>query len=147
VYVQREARLEYQTLSHQIAWLNMDAVVYIRTAADASVLPGVPWTTHGPLPHERTYRFAIEADGGTEGDSVIAAKARAYQAAERTAKLDTLPTVVWVVRDRARRQRIHGLWQQAWPEGTWLLATTDEVQQGTWWRYSAGQLHMVVLFG
>jgi hypothetical protein len=146
VYVQREARLEYQTPAQQIAWLNMDAVIYVRTAPDAPVLPGVPWTTHGPLPHERTHRFAIEADNGTEGDSVIAAKARAYQAAERTAKLDTLPTVVWVVRDRARRQRIHGLWEQTWPQGTWLLATTDEVAQGTWWRYANGPLQAVQLF-
>ena len=147
VYVQREARVEYQTPAQQIAWLNMDAVVYVRTAADAPHLPGVPWTTHGPLPHERTYRFAIEADGGTEGDSVIAAKARAYAAAERTAKLDTLPTVVWVVRDADRRKRIHRLWQQAWTQGTWLLATTDEVQQGVWWQYAQGSVQAVSLFG
>ncbi len=147
VYVQREARVEYQTLTGQIAWLNMDAVVYIRTADGAPMLPGVPWTAHGPMPHERTHRFAIEADNGTEGDSVIVAKARAYQAAERTAKLDTLPTVVWVVRDAERRQRIHRLWQQAWPAGSWLLATTDEVAQAVWWQYRTGQLRMVHVFG
>lgn len=145
VYVQREARVEYQT-AQGIAWLNMDAVVYIRTADGAPQLSGAPWTTHGPLPHERTHRFAIEADGGTEGDSVLAAKARAYQAAERTAKLDTLPTVVWVVRDAERRKRIHGLWQHAWPNGTWLLATTDEVQQGVWWQYAQGAVQAVQLF-
>ncbi len=49
--------------------------------------------------------------------------------------------------DRTRRQRMHGLWQQAWPEGTWLLATTDEVDLGTWWQYSGGQLQTVALFG
>jgi len=146
VYVQREARVEYQTPTQQIAWLNMDAVVYVRTAVDAPALPGVPWTTHGPLPHERTERFAIEADGGTEGDSVIAAKARAYAAAQQTAKLDTLPTVVWVVRDADRRKRIHRLWHQAWPDGTWLLATTDEVEQGVWWQYRDGAVQAVSLF-
>ncbi len=51
-----------------------------------------------------------------------------------------------VVREAERRKRIHGLWQQAWPEGTWLLATTDEVQQDTWWQYRNGAVQAVHLF-
>jgi hypothetical protein len=145
-YVQREARLEYLA-GQVVAWLTMDAVVYVRTAADVPQLPGVPWTTSGALPGEQTHRFAIEADGGTEGDSVIASKARAYQAAQQTAKLGTLPTVVWVVCDAERRKRIHRLWQQAWPAGSWLLATRDEVEQGVWWQYRTGQLRTVHVFG
>ena len=131
---------------HAVAWLTMDAVIYLHLASAAPVLTGVPWTTSGALPGEQTERFAVEADNSTEGDSVIVAKARAYQAAQQIAKLGTLPTVVWVVRDPARRQWIHRLWQQAWPEGTWLLATVEEVAQGIWWQSAAGQVKAVQVF-
>ena len=39
------------------------------------------------------------------------------------------------------------VWQQAWPyQGTWLLATTDEGQQGVWWQYAQGSVQAVALF-
>jgi hypothetical protein len=49
-----------------------------------------------------------------------------------------VPQVCWVAPTPKRRDWIHALWQQAWPEGTWLLATTDDVQQGVWWQYHHG---------
>ncbi len=58
-----------------------------------------------------------------------------------------VPVVAWVAPTAKRRDWFNRLWQQAWPLGTWLLATTDEVEQGTWWQYRTGQLRTVHVFG
>ena len=68
-----------------------------------------------------------------------------------------MPTTIDKVKDQLKAAGVDKmvLWSagrdlfplvQALGEGTWLLATTDEVAQGVWWQYAARQVQAVALF-
>ena len=94
----------------------------------------LPWSSDRHLSSEATYRIAIEADNDTEPGQVIAGKASSYQKVlatpswrdwwnERYGRVS--PIVAWVVPTEARAKDIVRHWEQAWPQGEWIV-TSDE---------------------
>jgi hypothetical protein len=144
VVVQREARL----LEHARKPC-ADALVILRQHADAMPrMVRVPWSMGKAILGETAIRLWLEADNDTEDAHDIVGKAMVYQQTTQAYR-DAgrpVPVVAWVAPTAKRRDWLNRLWQQAWPGGSWLLATTDEVQEGTWWQYSVGQLQAVRLF-
>ena len=130
----------------------MDAVVVLRTQRQHVAPPhGVPWTLSHALPEDTSHRFALEIDNGTEDDATITAKALTYAEVAASAWSTThrtFPLPMWVVGHggNARRDRIHRLWQRAWPDGQWLLATDAEVPADRWLLYQTGTLQAHHLF-
>ncbi len=147
VYVEREALLNPPARKPR-----MDAVVVLRTQPrPASTVYGVPWTLSHALPEDTSHRFALEIDNGTEDDATLTAKALTYAEVATSAwatKHRAFPLPVWVVGHGgdARRDRIHRLWQRAWPDGQWLLATDADVHADRWQLYRAGTLRAHQLF-
>ncbi len=144
VYLEREALLNPPARKPR-----MDAVVVLRVQPGQAPTQGVPWTAQPPLPQETAYRFALEIDNDTEGNNELTVKALAYRDAARAAwaqQRPIFPVPVWVVPHAKRRDRIHALWQHAWPDGHWLLATEADVHANTWQTYRAGSLTEQPLF-
>ncbi len=147
VYVEREALLNPPARKPR-----MDAVVVLRTQRHHHAPPhGVPWTTSHALPEDTSHRFALEIDNGTEDDATITAKALTYAEVATSAWSSAhraFPVPVWVIGHGgdARRDRIHRLWQRAWPDGQWLLAIDADVPADRWLHYRAGTLREHHLF-
>jgi len=147
MYVEREALLNPPARKPR-----MDAVVVLRTQRHHHAPPHlVPWTMNHALPEDTSHRFALEIDNGTEDDATITAKALTYAEVAASAwstQHRAFPLPVWVVGQggAVRRDRIHRLWQRAWPDGRWLLATDAEVSADRWHLYHAGTLHEYQLF-
>jgi hypothetical protein len=144
VYLEREALLNPPARKPR-----MDAVVVLRVQPGHETTHGVPWTAQPPLPRETPYRFALEIDNDTEGNNELTIKALAYRDAARAAwtqQRQIFPVPVWVVPHAKRRDRIHALWQQAWPDGQWLLTTEADMHADTWLAYQAGSLTERSLF-
>lgn len=97
----------------------------------------VPWSSDPAIEDEGRVRFAIEADNDTEPLGVIAGKARAYRrlvednawAAWWQQRYGPLPIPLWVVPSKARAKTVHNQWKRAWPDGRWLIATDEGLQQ------------------
>jgi len=108
----------------------------------------VPWANVA-RPEEHAQWLALEADNDTEDRATIIAKAEVYRDTWQLWQQHgrAVPRVCWVAPTAKRRDWIHALWQQVWPQGTWLSATTDEVEQGVWWQYRQGEMLAVYVFG
>ena len=138
VYVEREALLNPPARRPR-----MDAVIVLRLQPGQATTWGVPWTAQPPLPREIAHRFALEIDNATEGNNEITVKALAYRQAAQAAwaqRSAAFPLPVWVVPHPERRDRIHALWQQAWPDGQWLLTTEADLHADRWLAYAGGML-------
>jgi|GEM_PF-2216576 len=134
VFVTCETRLDWQ----QPAPL-LDALLLLHHHGQLASPDQIPWTRDPATGDEQIVCFALESDRGTEGDAMIAAKARAYLAVftdptwpERWASTFpvTHPRVVWNVSSAARLHAIDQLWRQVWSQGWWALTTPDLLATG-----------------
>jgi hypothetical protein len=93
-------------------------------------------------PGEQATWLALEADNDTEDRQTIVSKALVYRDTGRLWQQHgrTLPLICWIAPTTKRRDQIHRWWQDVWPDGTWLLATVDEVQQDRWTYYHQGTM-------
>jgi hypothetical protein len=126
-----------------------DALIIVRQLpGHVSRASGVPWSVGNAQPGEQATWLALEADNDTEDRLTIVNKALVYRDTWRLWHEHgrTVPRICWVAPTVKRRDQIHRWWQDAWPDGTWLLATVDEVQQGVWWQAAAGHLQAVHVF-
>lgn len=96
----------------------------------------------------------LEIDCATEPAATLTSKATAYRrvwaegAWQNTwaARYGAPPTILWVVPDAARRDLVQRCWKQSWPQGTWMIATSAELQANSAYCWEQGQLHVVPLF-
>ena len=56
------------------------------------------------------------------------------------------PMPMWVTPHAQRRDRIQTLWQQAWPDGHWLITTEADLLHDRWLDYQHGRLRERHLF-
>jgi hypothetical protein len=144
IYLEREVRLD----PHRPRPV-MDAILILRRGGEPLPCNRVPWTNDPRVEGERVRRYAVENDRDSEAMSVIVAKAHAYQAAGTQAWLDAygqFPIPLWIVPTQKRKVAIMRAWAQAWPNGKWLIATDEEVQQDRWTMYFKGELNERRLF-
>lgn len=129
-----------------------DAVVIMQFGGGFGQPNIVPWTKDPAIEDETRSRFVIEADSQTETLSVIAGKARAYQAAFQNAEwrdwweaqFGPQPIIIWVVADKEddprpaglRLSSIYGAWSEVWPGGYWLGTTEQLMEQQHWAVYA-----------
>ena len=126
-----------------------DALIIVRQLPGHVPRPsGVPWTVGKPQPGEQSTWLALEADNDTEDRQTIISKALVYRDTWQLWQQHgrTLPRICWVAPTARRRDQIHRWWQAVWPDGTWLLATVDEVQQDCWTKFERGQVREHDLF-
>ena len=142
--IQREVKLDPNPKVRRPV---IDALVIFETGGDYSKQHPelLPWSSDRHLQTEALYRIAIEADNDTEPGQVIAAKAGAYQKVLATPAWvawwrerygHSVPAVMWVAPNQVRAQAIVRHWEQAWPQGQWLV-TADEELKGNSWTYHA----------
>jgi hypothetical protein len=98
-------------------------------------LLGLAWL--GELDRRQIKRLWFVDKNDTEPLGVIAGKARAYRrlvednawAAWWQQRYGPLPIPLWVVPSDARAKTVHNQWKRAWPDGRWLIATDEGLQQ------------------
>lgn len=118
-----------------------DAILIIRRQP-AYAPQRLPWLWLPPAPGEQIRGYALEIDRDTEPLGVIHDKAVAYQSVWRDSQFfqryGRMPIPLWVVPSERRLQAIQRVWQQAWPDGRWLITTDAGLRADRWWQYHQG---------
>lgn len=131
-----------------------DALLAFHHAAPQSGLHPLPWTRDWPTPAQRHQTLLLEVDRDTEPPATISGKAQAYRRVWEAPDwrawwgrhYGALPSIVWVVPDATRLATVQRCWVDAWPTGSWLLATVDEVAEHRWRWWHQGTLVDARLF-
>ncbi len=138
IYLQRELRLDDQRRRPRC-----DAVLIIRRSPPYALRASIPWLTRPPAPEEEIRAYAVEIDRDTEPIGIIREKAVAYSAVWQDSdfyrRYGKFPTPLWVVPSPRRLEGIMRAWIDAWPDGMWLIATDDGVQDDRWEEYRWGR--------
>src|SRR3954447_16563378 len=129
IYLDREARLDDQR-TRPIC----DGILLLRRSPRHVPPAGIPWLRGPPAPDEAIRGYAIEIDRHREAIGIIREKALAYQASWRDpsfyARYGKFPLPLWLVPGQHRLETIGAAWQDAWPEGRWLIATEEGLRRG-----------------
>ena len=140
INVQREVKLNPNPKVRRPV---IDALVIFETGGTYSSEHAdlLPWSSDPHLKTEATYRIAIEADNDTEPGQVIAGKASSYQKVLATPSWRTWwnerygqssPIVAWVVPSEVRAEAIVRHWEQAWPQGEWVVTSDQGLALNRW---------------
>lgn len=135
-----------------------DALVIVRLGGDPAPPGIVPWTNDPRAPGERSIRFAVETDRGTEPLSVIQAKAVAYRKGATNDWLaahgGAFPIQLWILPTQRRLEHVLNVYklvdnqyvEEATREGkhgelrNWVMLTTDGwLAQDFWIEYRYGR--------
>jgi len=138
MFLRREQQLDPQSRAPRI-----DAVLVLHFGGPQVADGAFVWTKNPPVDGEVRWPLALEIDRNTEAISVIRGKAVRYQEAlsrQRThdyweERYGRVPVIVWIAPTERRLQAIHRVWMEAWPGGTWALATAETLSQGRCWIY------------
>ena len=133
MFLRREQQLDPQARAPRI-----DAVLVCHFGGPQLADGAFAWTKNPPADDEQRVPLALEIDRNTEAISVIRGKAVRYQEAlERQRTQDywathygRTPIIFWIAPTERRVAAIHRVWQEAWPEGSWAIATIDDLAHG-----------------
>lgn len=155
VFVGRELRLDKEQPKPR-----MDGLVIMHFHGTPCAPDVVPWTKDRATAQERSIRYAVEVDTGSETIATVVAKAAEYAAILRADNgrwrtwweglYGAWPFVLVVLPENERRfKAVFTGWARAWPEGAWAMTMPSWVREDRWAVYDRERRRMArfALFG
>jgi hypothetical protein len=144
IFVGRELRLDRERPKPV-----MDALIVLHFHGTPCAQSIVPWTKDLATTQERSLRYALELDTGTEALAILRQKALNYAAVLHPNNTRWIvwwqsiygrwPTVLVLLPDQQRLNSVWQLWRESWPEGQFAMTTPRGLANDRWATQSGGE--------